>query len=88
MKQVVVFPTGQLTQKDKERLTKAGIVAVEASCPKDVIMLLPSSSLCTGDDLLLSAIAGVNGGSDYCKVLMVKELCKRIIEREQTKERT
>ena len=30
MKQVIVFPRGQLDPKDKERMSKAGIVAVDA----------------------------------------------------------
>lgn len=36
---VVVFPRGQLSPKDKERFTKAGIIAVEADDPKAVVQL-------------------------------------------------
>ena len=36
---VVVFPIGQLSPKDKERLTKHGILAVEAADPKNVVQL-------------------------------------------------
>lgn len=34
--QVIVFPRGQLSAKDKERLTRNGVVAVEADDPQKV----------------------------------------------------
>lgn len=36
---IVVFPRGQLLPKDKERLTKSGVIAVEADDPKAVVQL-------------------------------------------------
>lgn len=57
-KQVIVFPRGQLDAKDKERLTKAGVVAVEADDPRQVVMLLPSAPLLRADDILMAAFAG------------------------------
>lgn len=36
---IVVFPRGQLSAKDKERLTKHGIISVEADNPRDVCQL-------------------------------------------------
>lgn len=59
LSQIVVFPRGQLQAKDRERLTKAGIIAVEAECPQDVRVLIPSSSMVSGDDLLMAALDGI-----------------------------
>jgi len=80
MKQVIVFPRGQLSKTDKERLTKAGVVAVEADDPAAVKMLLPSSSLVTGDDLLLAALDGINHNQydDKPGAAMGKSLSQRI----------
>lgn len=58
--QVIIFPRGQLDPKDRERLTKAGIIAVEADNPKDVVSALPLGSTLNSDDLLYAAIAAVH----------------------------
>ena len=61
---VVVFPRGQLTPKDKERLTKHGILAVEADSPKDVCQLHLVQPMITtmvsGDALLVAAIKAMS----------------------------
>lgn len=62
-KQVIVFPRGQLAAKDKERLTKHGVIVVEADDPSKVVTILPSAPIATGDDILLAALAGL--GAKY-----------------------
>ena len=59
MKQVIVFPRGQLTPKDKERLSKNGVVAVEADHPHLVVTVIPGASVVAGDDLLMAALTGI-----------------------------
>lgn len=83
MKQLVVFPRGQLSRTDKDRMTKAGIVAVEADDPGSVRMVLPSSALVTADDLLLSAMDGLtsNDFDDKPGAAMVRSLVKRLRDR-------
>ena len=67
MKQVIVFPRGQLDAKDKERMAKAGIVAVEADDPSKVVALLPSSPLLVADDLVMSLLKGLTTSSSYSR---------------------
>lgn len=78
--QIVVFPRGQLLAKDKERLTKLGIVAVEADNPADVRVLVPASSSLSASDLLLAAMDGLT--SDYATSsthsAMVQSLSRRL----------
>lgn len=62
MKQLVIFPLGSLSAKDKERLSKEGFVAVETIDPTKVIMPLPSSSLIQADDMLMAALHGCSRG--------------------------
>jgi hypothetical protein len=40
MKQVVVFPRGQLSESDRKRLVRAGVVVVEADDPSKVVTVL------------------------------------------------
>jgi len=63
MTNIVLFPRGQLTVKDARRLEKHGIVAVEVDDPSKVIVTMPSSSLLSPDDLMMSAMHGMSG--DY-----------------------
>lgn len=60
---IVVFPRGQLSAKDKERLTKAGVLAVEADSPKEVVQLRLASPLVTtgitGDGIVLAALEAI-----------------------------
>jgi len=84
MKQVIVFPRGQLDAKDKERLTKSGVIAVEADAPHLVIMLTPGTGMVSGDDLLMSALAGLDT-DQTARATMVRELRMRLLKREATK---
>jgi len=60
---LVVFPRGQLSAKDKERMTKAGIVAVEADDPNSVCQLQLTAPMVNtklnGDALVLAALAAL-----------------------------
>lgn len=62
---IVVFPRGQLTAKDKERLTKAGVIAVEADSPHEVCQLqitVPMvSTKISGDAIVMSALRALCG---------------------------
>lgn len=60
---VVVFPRGQLSQKDKERLTKHGIVAVEADDPKQVRMLSLEVSGVESSEILRCTLAALSSGA-------------------------
>ena len=57
---IVVYPRGQLSAKDKERLTKHGILAIEADDPKSVFQLQLQAQVLTmpiiGDDFVAAAI--------------------------------
>lgn len=53
---IVVYPRGQLSAKDKQRMTKHGILCIEADDPKSVVCILPAAPFVSPDDLLLAAI--------------------------------
>lgn len=61
---VVVFPRGQLTPKDKERLTRGGVIAVEADDPTRVMQLNLSAPLTqskvTGDAIVVAAVQAIS----------------------------
>lgn len=79
MKQVIVFPRGQLSADDRAALVAADFVPIEADDPKAIIVHIPSASLVTPDDLFMSALAGVtNSTSEY----MVAELRCRLKAKE------
>lgn len=81
---VVVFPRGQLTAKDKERLTKSGIVAVEADDPHKVAVLnlLPGgSATVSADDVFMAAMCAVRHGNEGQK--FATELHRRLEEKER-----
>lgn len=84
MSQVIVFPRGQLTPKDKERLTKAGFVAVEADDPSAVVCVLPGPAMASADDMLMAALGAVNNyGSSGCSADFLKRLMVRMNKREE-----
>lgn len=66
-KEIIVFPRGQLSAKDKERLTKAGLIAIEADSPSSVTRirvsepLVLSQTLVTGDAILSSLLIALAG---------------------------
>jgi len=79
MSQIVIFPRGQLNAKDKERLTKAGIVSVEADDPTKVVCVVPGAPMCSTNDLLMSALIGIAGDSSVAeRSRMVTELTRRL----------
>jgi hypothetical protein len=83
MRQVIVFPRGQLTQADRDALIDAEIVAVEADDPAAVVTVLPGAPLAGTDDLLMAALhAIVKQGSSYCGGEFVTELHRRCKARE------
>ena len=59
---LVVFPTGSLTTKDRERLSKNGYCAVEASDPSKVCIVLPGAAL-HADDFSMAAINALSGNA-------------------------
>lgn len=76
---VVVFPRGQLVAKDKERLTKHGIIAVEADDPRSVMQLNIAppmqQTVVNGDGVIRAALAAMAKGKDYSTALyFVQEL--------------
>jgi hypothetical protein len=84
MTQVIVFPRGQLTPKDKEKLTKLGLCAVEADDPSAVVVIVPSAPMVSADDLLMSALFGMSGQSAANeRASAMAELHRRLLKREQ-----
>lgn len=84
---VVVFPRGQLSSKDKERMTKHGILAIEADDPSQVRMLSIETCGLASNDVLRASLfalssnpAETSGGSitgaGRQKAVFVEQLCK------------
>lgn len=86
MSQVIVFPRGQLSDDDRQRLDEIGILAIEAETPGDVVTVIPGIPLASTDDLALSALEAI-ASSSYNSTAMdfAKALHKRLSEREQKK---
>jgi hypothetical protein len=85
MKQVLVFPRGQLTDHDRALLEAAEILAVEADDPKAVVVHIPMAPIASESDLFMAAMAGVTCGSSYDRAtVMVNELNRRVKAREQS----
>lgn len=97
---VIVFPRGQLSAKDKERLTKGGVIAVEADDPQAVCQLQLTgplvSSVISGDGIVTAAVkamASLSGWSSYGSVesggkvayQFVQELHKSLAQGEKAK---
>lgn len=80
MRQVVVFPRGQLSPKDKERFSKADILAVEADDPSKVVTMLPSCGVLNPDDLLVCAARVILASGDYVKIEFGKAIANAIIK--------
>jgi len=60
MKQVVVFPRGQLDPKDRKSLAEADIIAVEADDPSKIVTMLPvAGSSVSGDDIFRAAMQAI-----------------------------
>jgi len=65
---VVIFPRGQLTAKDKERFTKAGVLAAEADDPSAVCQMHLTrpmvSTKISGDAIVQAALEALCFGAD------------------------
>lgn len=86
MNQVIVFPRGQLAASDKSKMTKVGIVAIEADDPRLVVAVVPGASIVSADDLAMSALKAVSeAGYGSVKDEFVKELYRRALERNKQK---
>ncbi len=84
MSQVIIFPRGQLTELDRARMDEAGIVAVEADNPDQVVITAPGVPLASANDLTLSALhAVVECGYGSAATEFAKELRKRLTMREK-----
>lgn len=59
--QIVVFPRGQLSADDRDRMTAAGFCVVEADDPKAVVTHVPSAPLVTANQMLLCALKAMDG---------------------------
>lgn len=62
-KQIVVFPRGQLTPKEKEHLTKNGFLAVECDQPGNVRVLSSESLPVDSSVMLMAALEAMCGSS-------------------------
>jgi len=79
VKQLVVFPKGSISPKDKERMSKEGFLAVEADDPSKVVMVMPSGDNLSSTDLLMSAMTGiVTPHPADRKAVMLDELHRRL----------
>lgn len=56
MKQVVVFPRGQLSAQDRRALARSGVCVVEADDPSKVVMVLPIASVISANDIVTAAL--------------------------------
>lgn len=80
LSQIIVFPRGQLSAKDKERLTKAGVIAIEADDPSAVRMLMPEAPLIGSNSMLMAALEAISGseGSYAVRSAFVRALFERM----------
>ena len=87
MKQVIVFPRGQLSPKDKERMSKLGICAVEADDPSKVVTVIPAQSV-SGDLISMCALEAMNtngfSNAETIRARFTSELYRRLKERESS----
>jgi hypothetical protein len=81
--QVIIFPRGQLTAGDRQRLRNAGLVAVEADDPKAVVQVIQGAATVGADDMLMSAmhaLCGDMGSGERSRFVL--ELYRRMKARE------
>ena len=85
--QVIVFPRGQLSAKDKERLAKAGVIAIEADNPSDVHMLMPEAPMIGANSMLMAAMEAMcgNDGFGHVRSAFTQRLHERLKKVEETK---
>lgn len=63
MKQLVIFPKGTLSPKDKERMSKEGYLAIEADDPSKIHVPLPTSL--SDRDIASCALEALHSGRTY-----------------------
>ena len=61
LKQIIIFPTGQLHPETRKLLKSEGAIAIEVDDPTKVITLLHVSPRLTGDILLNAALDALRG---------------------------
>jgi hypothetical protein len=85
MKQVIVFPRGQLSEKDKARLQKADIIAVEADDPSKVVCAVPGVPFITGNDIMCAALDALVNTPSYGSSTgrFAAELAKRALAKDK-----
>jgi hypothetical protein len=81
MKQVVVFPRGQLSERDRKRLSRSGVVIVEADDPSKVVSLLPTPPLPADEMMALALEHLAASGSSSNVHAFVKNLGQAIKRR-------
>ena len=80
MSSVIIFPRGQLSEVDRTRRADAGIIAVEADNPEQVVVTAPGVPLAGADDLMLAALtAVVKCGYPPASTEFTKALHKRLL---------
>lgn len=83
--QVIIFPRGQLSEKDKARMAKHGIIAIEADDPSKVVAVVPGVPILSGDDILLSALDALANAPSYANKAdrFLSTLAKRALAKEK-----
>lgn len=80
-KKVIITEIDQLSPKEKEKLSKIGILIIEAKDPDKVRFLEEHVQLPSGD-LIISLLDGVVSGGLSSSERFVKELRNRLKEKE------
>lgn len=84
MKQVIVFPRGQLSDEDRKAMKAAGVIAVEADDPSKVVVTVPQPHMASADDMLLAALHGITSlSTERASYLFTNELNRRLKERDK-----
>lgn len=64
MKQIILFPKGSITPKDKERMSNEGYCAVECEDPSKAVVAIPAVGIAP-DSMLLCALEAMSATSAY-----------------------
>lgn len=88
---IFVIKPGAMKDHQKAKLTKAGVIVVEAENPDDVKAMrvsrvVPTDTLPSDDLLLAFATAMINSGSDNMKKALAGEIAEVIRARTERKE--
>jgi hypothetical protein len=83
MKQIIVFPRGQLSPKDRKAMRDAGVLVVEADDPKQVIQLMPESSAIDSSSIMMALLKAVADGHG-ASAIFVRELERRLVAKEKS----